>query len=142
MIIHICDKCGITLGSGVKNEIGEILDKELCVSCGKELEKLMKIWIEGGHTADTGAENSCEGRSALEWHPQSEGFPPKKGVYMLTIRRNDSRARNLGTEQVQMYMAKFTGAPCWYKMGKEFGLIDELGGTVTAWAEMPEPYKG
>ena len=60
--------------------------------------------------------------SKIEWYPYPKEKPPKnKSMYMVSVKAGNKT---------------FTGALKWLK--RKFMFCDKF---VTAWAEMPEPYK-
>lgn len=135
MIKHFCDKCGEEV------KVPYIIKgKELCDSCSEQVCR----WIEG----DTDLPVPCsetavyEASSGIEWHDMRMGFPNERGLYLTTVEFNDP-----GGVSAMVRISKYMGdpcwykPPCWYKFGKEFELVEETGGKVTAWAEMPAAYE-
>ena len=131
MLIRICDKC--------KREISEpinIFERELCSECSKDVEQIVNDWVDGNCEAPAVCSAPLDDEHIYDWHSQQLGFPSERGFYLVTVEYNNG---DYTTRNVRI--AKFTGSPCWYKPGKEYGLIEETGGRVTAWAELPEAYQ-
>lgn len=67
----------------------------------------------------------------IDWHPfnpkDKSTFPPKDGEYIVTLKT--------------LCGEKFTTCRSWYDRLHRFPK-DIMGYQVTAWAEMPKPYKG
>ena len=56
--------------------------------------------------------------SKIEWHPYPKEKPPKEGLYLITLKFGNTKDVSMG------YLTK-----------------DIYSNTLTAWAEIPEPYK-
>ena len=118
MIVHLCDKCKEQTAEPI-----QIGDNEFCRTCAEKAKRFLSDFSEG---------ISPE----VEWHDMKlEGFPEERGYYLVTVLFHSTD----GIERM-VRVAKFTGAPYWYKPGTDTGYIENSGGTVTAWCEMPAPY--
>lgn len=139
MFIRICDKCKEEI-----REPNEVFGRELCEDCLERLKSLVNEWVDDD-SDDFAMEEELvpDGFKGFEWHSQQLGFPPVRGNYLITVEFvNKSEVEGeSNTISHMVRIAKYTGAPCWYKLGKEYGLIEETGGKVTAWAELPEAYE-
>jgi len=118
MKITVCDKCKAEIIGSPEYVIG----KELCPDCADELDRVTENWCNG-------KKYSYNGR---EWHDQRLGFPHVNGQYLLTLKFPD------GDKCVRT--GQYTGFPRWYKTAAGLTPIEETGGKVTAWAEVPQPY--
>lgn len=130
MIKHFCDKCG--------NEVAtphSVYDFELCDKCHSKLEETLgevaEKFISGELESNKKANKECQS----EWHDIRLGYPSITGVYLVAIRRNGYSSSRL---------AKYNnGTYGWYKLGKySDAFIEEDGGEVVAWAEIPAPFEG
>ena len=118
MIVHLCDKCKEQTAEPI-----QIGDNEFCRTCAEKAKRFLSDFSEG-LSPD------------VEWHDMKlEGFPEERGYYLVTVLFHSTD----GIERM-VRVAKFTGAPYWYKPGTDTGYIENSGGTVTAWSEMPAPY--
>ena len=135
MIIHFCDKCGEEAHSPT-----QYFGREFCGACAEMVEHLVQDWTDNDHYEEEYVQDNS--KQYIEWNPQALGFPSEMGLYLVTVEFNNKNERTGDYYKSRMIrIAKYTGAPCWYKPGKEFGLIEETGGKVTAWAELPVEYK-
>lgn len=128
MIKHFCDRCGYELTEPIMFN-----DKEICMDCSEIIEDFIDGKLDEFPVG--AAENQPCSWDGTEWNDMKLGFPNERGIYLVTVEFSNPS----GTSRMVRF-AKYTGAPCWYKPGKEYGLIDETGGKVTAWAVSPEPY--
>lgn len=124
MIRHFCDKCGAEIA-----EAHTVMDKELCDVCIDRVD----AWIDGKYELDFPMEHNCVN---TEWHDMRMGYPNERGIYLVTVEFNGQD----GISHMVRF-AKYTGAPCWYKIGMDaVGTVEDTGGRVTAWAHSPDPY--
>ena len=132
MVKHFCDKCGSELSSEsqFKREIAGEVYYDLCDDCNEMLLRVVDNFVS---TDWNEVAPKPEAKTFSCWHDMKLGFPAVQGTYLVTIRFDD------GT--ISRRIAKFRGDPCWYKMGRSFGLIDEEGAEVIAWTDLPEPYE-
>jgi len=118
MLLHVCDRCRQELD---ENNTTIFKDYELCESCADRLTEYV--------TKGAPKEKPVKG---VDWHDMKLGMPTRAGVYLLTI--------DFGSGDVDVRFGKYAGGTEWLKNSKNYGLINEFGGEVTAWAEMPDPY--
>lgn len=121
MIKHVCDKCGADIAEPL------YLDGiELCKGCYEEAYEVLNKWLQSKAERDSG----------IKWHDQRLGFPNVKGLYLLTMAFD-----NMGEEVRDIRIGRYAGFPYWYRAAKTLTLIENSGGKVIAWAELPEAYK-
>lgn len=68
--------------------------------------------------------------SAQQWTPVTEELPKKDGAYLVTVETHRER-----TKEVLVLIGSYVSR---FKPFHWFGSV----GKVTAWAPLPEPYKG
>ena len=134
MVKHYCDRCKteieVSKTDPLANERRMIKDYELCDHCLNELSRSIDDFVSGNS-------KSSDPKSDSSWHNIRLGYPSITGVYLVAI-------RNSNNGYSASRLAKYNnGSYGFYKLGKYSDrLIEEDGGEVVAWAEIPAPFEG
>lgn len=126
MIKHYCDMCSIEIFA----EKSVFFRKfELCEFCAENVENfIMNEPIE--------AANSNADMPHFVWHDINDDLPEKDGIFLVTL-----EFKSISGITHQVRIAKFDGLAYWYKMNRNNAMIEESGGNIIAWAEIPEPFE-
>lgn len=126
MTKHFCDMCGIEIDT----EKTEIFRKfELCNFCAENVESYILNEPVAIADKDTVIPN-------FVWHDINDELPEKDGIFLVTL-----EFQSISGITHQVRIAKFDGLAYWYKMNRNNAMIEESGGNIIAWAEIPEPFE-